>query len=80
MEVGKMTTEELTEAISAEEAMNTIQKGILNELIDIECDMIRGQNDFRFYQAALARVQRLKKELIADTTTSSRRLNINECV
>lgn len=66
MEVGKMTVEEMAEAISAEEAMNTIQKGFLDELIDIECDMIRGQNDLRFYNSALARVQRLKKELIAD--------------
>lgn len=64
--VEKMTTEEMTEAVNAEEAMNTIQKGIINELADIECDMLRCYSDTRYFDLALKKIQRLKKELIAD--------------
>ena len=61
-----MDTDELRDAISVDDALDTMQRGMIDELADIECELIRGQVDKRFVDLALTKVQRLKKELIQD--------------
>lgn len=61
-----MDTDELRDAISVDDALDTMQRGMIDELADIECELIRGQVDKRFVDLALTKVQRLKKELIRD--------------
>lgn len=61
-----MDTDELRDAISIDDVLDTMQRGMINELADIECELIRGQVDKRFVDLALNKVQRLKKELIQD--------------
>ena len=61
-----MDTDELRAAISVDDALDTMQRGMIDELADIECELIRGQVDKRFVDLALTKVQRLKKELIRD--------------
>ena len=61
-----MDTDELRDVISVDDALDTMQRGMINELADIECELIRGQVDKRFVDLALNKVQRLKKELIQD--------------
>lgn len=61
-----MDTDELRDTISVDDALDTMQRGMINELADIECELIRGQVDKRFVDLALNKVQRLKKELIQD--------------
>ena len=61
-----MDTDELREVISVDDALDTMQRGMINELADIECELIRGQVDKRYIDLALNKVQRLKKELIQD--------------
>lgn len=61
-----MDTDELRDVISVDDALDTMQRGMINELADIECELIRGQVDKRYIALALNKVQRLKKELIQD--------------
>lgn len=61
-----MDTDELRDVISVDDALDTMQRGMINELADIECELIRGQVDKRYIDLALNKVQRLKKELIQD--------------
>ena len=61
-----MDTDDIREAISAEETMTVLQEGFLSELADIELSLIKGQSDARYNKEALEKVIRLRKEIERD--------------
>ena len=62
----KMTTAEIYEEVSAEDAMTTMQKGFLEVMYELENLLIRGITEPKFYGNARIVVRRTIKELVPE--------------
>lgn len=62
----KMTTAELTEEESAEDAMVALEQGFLKVMYELENLLIRGITEPKFYDNARIVVRRTIKELVPD--------------